>query len=478
MVLFLRNVALLFFLLSTLFAQNGPQIVVIGAGLSGLTAAYRLQEKGFDVQVYEARNRVGGRVFTVNIEGHIAELGAQNIKDGGEAANILKLIEDLELEVESKKTPYQFSYFDQGKMFDISAEIKKREFASDELREELEKIREKTQNMQEAIDALFDSQDLLYKACSAFLSAYEGASLEKLSSIYLETLYHFLLGGLSSAHQNLGEEASIDHLWIKGGNGQLAETMAQTLLGRVHLRHELHSINKNSSGGYLLAFKNGKTVSCDILILTLPCPVYENLSIDQEVIPEERLKKICAVQYGSNAKILVPLALLPCGDLGAHSNGRVVTFLNGNSHVLNMYYIRDYGLFDASSVEKTFHHDLGLVKEVYSIEKQLTPRLARDESFATYLGPVAHSWPNDPFAKGSYSCLGPNQEESFTAMEVIEGESVKKLFAPIGHTLFFAGEHTSILLDVIGTMEAAVESGERTARLVEKFVSHEVILTK
>jgi cation diffusion facilitator CzcD-associated flavoprotein CzcO len=44
--------------------SRGP-VAVIGAGLAGLTAAYRLQQRGFDVTVFEARDRVGGRVWTV-----------------------------------------------------------------------------------------------------------------------------------------------------------------------------------------------------------------------------------------------------------------------------------------------------------------------------------------------------------------------------------------------------------------------------
>ena len=77
---------MILFTSSSIFAsQKSPKIVVIGAGLSGLTTAYRLHEKGLDVELYEARHRVGGRVFTVNVMGHVAELGGQNILDGGDS---------------------------------------------------------------------------------------------------------------------------------------------------------------------------------------------------------------------------------------------------------------------------------------------------------------------------------------------------------------------------------------------------------
>ena len=41
------------------FANETPKVVVVGAGFAGLTTAYRLNQKGMDVHVYEERNRVG-----------------------------------------------------------------------------------------------------------------------------------------------------------------------------------------------------------------------------------------------------------------------------------------------------------------------------------------------------------------------------------------------------------------------------------
>jgi len=51
-------------------------IIVIGAGISGLAAAYELQKAGHDVQVLEARDYAGGRMHTVDFEGFRVELGA------------------------------------------------------------------------------------------------------------------------------------------------------------------------------------------------------------------------------------------------------------------------------------------------------------------------------------------------------------------------------------------------------------------
>ena len=63
-------------------AQSPQRIVVIGAGLAGMCAAFELMQAGHDVTVFEARNRAGGRVYTLRepfADGLYAEAGAMTI---------------------------------------------------------------------------------------------------------------------------------------------------------------------------------------------------------------------------------------------------------------------------------------------------------------------------------------------------------------------------------------------------------------
>ena len=55
--------------------NHSPHTIIIGAGLTGLTAAYSLQQKGVDVLVLEKENRIGGQIHTFHEDGFTFESG-------------------------------------------------------------------------------------------------------------------------------------------------------------------------------------------------------------------------------------------------------------------------------------------------------------------------------------------------------------------------------------------------------------------
>ena len=71
-------------------------VVVIGAGASGLTAATELRKAGLTVAVLEARDRVGGRLWTDDIDGATLEIGGQWVSPDQDA--LIETLEDLGLE--------------------------------------------------------------------------------------------------------------------------------------------------------------------------------------------------------------------------------------------------------------------------------------------------------------------------------------------------------------------------------------------
>src|ERR1700690_1981967 len=78
-------------------AANTPKIAIIGAGIAGLTAGPDLKEHGFDVSIYEARGRVGGRSLSAFVNGSVVELGGQNIYDCFNVEDIHALLEKFGL---------------------------------------------------------------------------------------------------------------------------------------------------------------------------------------------------------------------------------------------------------------------------------------------------------------------------------------------------------------------------------------------
>ena len=76
------------------------KVIVVGAGIAGLTAAYRLTQEGYDVTVLEAKNRVGGRLFTFDWEGFHIEFGAHFVT--GADRLLLQIVQTLDLEQERK----------------------------------------------------------------------------------------------------------------------------------------------------------------------------------------------------------------------------------------------------------------------------------------------------------------------------------------------------------------------------------------
>jgi protoporphyrinogen/coproporphyrinogen III oxidase len=74
--------------------QTSPSAIVIGAGISGLTCAYRLRRRGVQVVLLEASPRAGGVIRSVNQDGYLFEIGPQSCLVD---APLLALIEELGL---------------------------------------------------------------------------------------------------------------------------------------------------------------------------------------------------------------------------------------------------------------------------------------------------------------------------------------------------------------------------------------------
>jgi putrescine oxidase len=84
----------------TLMSAIERDVVIIGAGASGLTAATKLRAAGLSVAVLEARDRVGGRLWTNHIDGAMLELGGQWVSPDQTA--LLATLDELGLDTYSR----------------------------------------------------------------------------------------------------------------------------------------------------------------------------------------------------------------------------------------------------------------------------------------------------------------------------------------------------------------------------------------
>lgn len=446
------------------FAENSPKVVVIGAGLAGLTAAHRLGAAGMDVALYEARNRVGGRVLTVQLNNEMVELGAQTFTNLSKHPHLCHLIKEFGLETIENTAALGYLYFDGKNFIPISQLFEKLQFEPSTFHHKLTELKTHSSNIKEILESALGEDSPLAKALATKLAIYEGAPLENLSTHYIETLSYFFAEALSSQTKQ-EEELYINRCSIKGGNGLLPEKMASPLGTRLKFNHRLVQVSKNPQGIFTLTFEGGLKVQTDLLVLAIPCSVYASIDFEENVISFEQLQAIKSVKYGTNSKILTPLYDSSVKTMGLVID-QIYSQFDSRRGILTTHFTEDAD----SCFEETLTNICDLarpaIERVFAGQSFDRPLPAEDRSFVSYNSPISYSWLHDPYAKGSYSYIAAGQETILNSITEDAGEKFKTLFAPL-QGLYFTGEHTSISA-VPATMEAACEAGERTARTILK----------
>lgn len=467
----LQKLVITFMMLSPILNAVAEQkVVVVGAGFAGLTAAYRLQQQGINVQIYEARPRVGGRVQTVlikNSEGgySTAELGGQSISDGDEAANMLKLAQELGIETTDFAYGFPRLFYDSDKFQDYSTLLLSLNLDKRELNKQLEYAKNTTHSMKEVLNQLFANQPDLKRIYAYRLNAYEGSLPDKLSTYHnIDTLKCMLMHSLELAKKK-DKVISYTMKSLKGGNATLALKLAEALGERIHLNKVLQKVTYEREGKIKLSFGDGTTVECDQLILAMPTSVYKDIQFDEKIIPASQLQEIKKITYGTLAKVFVPVKynkeqykdmVTEYGSSFFNADGKLITFYFINDNGNNIFPLKRYS--QALSVLETIN------KENFNYSKDEVVA-AKDEQLVKYEVGVGKSWVTDPYAQGTYSNYSVAISEELDQLMDYRGVKVKKIFSPVEDKVFFAGEHATIL-PVIGTMEAAVESGERVVKML------------
>jgi monoamine oxidase len=391
---------------------------VIGAGFAGLAAADALRAGGAEVTVLEARDRVGGRVWSVPFgEGATVERGAEFILPGYETMNALAARFGIPLVL--KGTPY-------GRRVPIGEEA----VSQTELEDAFDRLAAGgTADAASAADAIAALQldPPLSKLIQTRVAISNGYPADDLAASVLD--------------EGASTFGDFDNHTLEGGNMRLAEALAAELGAAVRLSSPVRRV-RWSQGAVNIATDHTE-IEADAVVVAIPTAPLAEIEFDPplEGATAEALR---AVTYGQNSKLFVrlrspapPSAIMSvAGHFWTYTqlggDGRPAPFVTGYTGTMSA--IDDLGGSDGFE---------RWVAALVALREDLDPE---PESA------MLSSWNDDPWVRGSYSART-------LSSPLRDGDLVK----PIG-PLFFAGEHTAG--EWHGLMEGALRSGRRAAEQV------------
>jgi monoamine oxidase len=448
---------------------GGTRVVVVGAGIAGLTAAWELKKKGVVADVYEAAERVGGRMMTAKnllAPGQTTDLGGEFIDSDHD--DLLRLATELSIDLYDTRAPSESmlasdAYFFAGSHHTVAQVITEfaplaAKMAAD--RDAAGDVGYQTPDSGMALDHTSISQYLDQIGASgwirsllevAYVTEYgrdagEQSSLNLLSLIGTDTT-----GGM---FEIFGD--SDERYVAKGGAQRFVDELGKRMDAQINLGHRLVRIAPDGDGFTLdfelLETSTTVTVDADIVIMTVPFSVLRDVKIEVELPPVKK-KAITELGYGYNAKILVGFTKriwreqgysgYTYGDTGFQLAWDCSRQQDGDTGGLTLYSGGKPGL------------DVGAMSAAYQAQ-QLLPGLEMvyPGLLATQNGNVARfHWPTYNLSKGSYACYLTGQWTAISGAEI----------EPVGN-LFFAGEHTS--LDFQGFMGGGAQTGTMAAQAV------------
>jgi len=395
-------------------------VVVVGAGLAGLSAARSLTSAGRSVAVLEARDRVGGRVFSSRLSnGAIVELGAEWIMDGDSA--LRGLADELGVELAESGVDYLRREAPRG------ASVEEQDEALAVARSELARLPEeqlRTRSLGVFIDGLPVS-DRQRATLRARIQGSVSADLDRITLRITEAERAFHFG--SSVYRRAAE-----------GNQRIADAMAKEV-GDIRLGHVVEELEDD--GTTVHARGNGFDVAASVAVVAVPAPVAATLSF-RPALPADQARALAELPMGVASKLAAATEESPSARAlqdvevpywcwvarGGGDEARPVVAAFAGSP------IAQERLRTASGDPASWMEHL----------RSMNP----DVRFSGEA--VMKTWADDPFARGSYS-----------AFDGRSWDRTELLAQPFGR-ISFAGEHAAAPHHY-ATMNGAVLSGLRAA---------------
>jgi len=411
-------------------------VVVIGAGLAGLRCATDLVRSGADVVVLEARDRVGGRVFSHRFgaggedEGQTCERGAEFIDSNH--TEVLSLASELGLSLSRRDTTLDA----RATLIDAGGRVAPMALHAS--------LAPDWQRWEEAVSGLRDDDEHDHRSLTQLIDSLPLSVMSRLL-IGREVRTEFMLPPDEVSQRFAARIAALqaggrrEEHRVVGGNDQLARGLAARLGGSVRLGTGVQAIDADEGVVHLA---DGGTCTAATVVAAVPLPVLSRLW------PQMPLE-LGAVGYGIGGKISVQFSRRIWRDYGR--NGTVLSDRVWG----HVWETTDDQAGDAGVLTNLLaSNDGAAFASLPDAPAQVVREI--DRLFPGALGlageRVHTDWTNDPFSLGCYSCFGPGQ---LSAAEPFLHRSYGRLW--------LAGEHTD---RYAGFMEGALRSGAQVATAI------------
>lgn len=406
-------------------------VIVIGAGLAGLRCATDLAAAGLDVVLLEARDRVGGRVFSHTFaDGQVCERGAEFID--GNHTEVLALVAELGLPLAERDRTFD----PEVTMVDAGGRAVPMHLHANLVPD--------WERWEHALEQLAPTADFERATLGDLLSDL-GLSVMARVAIGRDIRTEFMLppeevsqryAAQVVANQQSGQR---ERFRVVGGLDRLAKGLAEPLAHRVRLGTPVAEVMP-STGSVRLA--DGDVLTAATIVAAVPLPVLSRLW------PEMPLE-LGAVGYGIGGKISVQYARRIWRDYG--SDGSVLSDRSwGHLWETTDDQPGDAGILTCLMASHDGAAFCALPESGDRVVQETERLFPGSRGLA---GERVHTdWTNDPWSLGAYSCFGAGQWEASQAA----------LHAQHGR-MWLAGEHAD---DFAGFMEGALRSGRRIAATI------------
>ncbi|MCM3789716.1 FAD-dependent oxidoreductase [Domibacillus indicus] len=314
--------------------KMGKKVIILGAGIAGMTATYELGKAGYDCHILEARGRTGGRNWTVRNGTQETEIGGvkQTAKfDKGLYFNAgparipqhhvtVDYCKELGVPLEVFCNVNEYAYYYQENVGGLANQrIRKqaikadtRGFVSELLAKAVNKSALDQELTKEDREKLMDylkregdlSSEYIYKGSSRRgYTELPGAGLQPGTIGTPYTSSELLQSGMMN---NFNSEYSFTQQPMMfqpvGGMDQIPKALERQLPGKITFEAEVQEIRQSPEGTRVVYKTKGKTqeISGDYCICTIPLPVLKNIKAD---FTGEMKNAIKSINYATTGKI-------------------------------------------------------------------------------------------------------------------------------------------------------------------------------